>query len=701
MAAKWYESSDFRGLVDMHINNGDERLLASFDGEKYAENMQVAGFDTVYIYATNCLGLATFPSNVAYRHQIAEKRDLFGEAVTACRKRGMNVVAYINHWSTAAYDHHPEWRVVDRNGRGTRDAEGHAGRYGVCCLNSPYRDYVIALATEICTKYPVDGLWIDMIGFWRGACMCESCKRLYREETGREIPTAIDWASPDWKRYVRFKERSMIRYLRDIRKAVEKARPGTTFSAQSSGWRKGYHLGWSMDLFGEFEYAGGDFVTSVRDQAVDCKFLRSASSHQPFEYMICRCPDLKYHTANKPLWLFRQQAYAAALHGAAFFCIDAIDPAGTLDPEVYRTLAAVRRDLAPYWAHPFRHGGRYLGDVALYFNYPSCIDLSFNGNDPADEYDEYGVRLPVTARLRAVNKTLGERHIQYEILHEKRLDELDRFPCVMLSGLAVLTKKEVEAFRDYVARGGTLYVSGATGILDDLEDENSEASLQRADFALADVMGVSLAGGQIPFRTIYLKTTGKSELFSHARPDYPLCASGPAPKVRAHADTTVLATATLPVSDNHNKTEFLSAISDPPWNDTDLPVLTEHKYGRGRCVFCALSLETEALDAVRDQFLDLFEKLLAGKRSITVKAPPCVEASVKQNGDAIYIPLLNTLAHETGAPAGEIRVTISDALLKATAVTAFPSGKATLTRQGDKAVITAADLPEFAVLTVK
>ena len=34
MAAKWYESSDFRGLVDMHINNGDERLLASFDGEK-------------------------------------------------------------------------------------------------------------------------------------------------------------------------------------------------------------------------------------------------------------------------------------------------------------------------------------------------------------------------------------------------------------------------------------------------------------------------------------------------------------------------------------------------------------------------------------------------------------------------------------------------------------------------------------------
>ena len=701
MCAKWYENSDFRGLVDMHINNGDERLLASFDAEKYAENMQVAGFDTVYIYATNCLGLAMFPSKVAYRHQIAEKRDLFGETVAACRKRGMKVVGYFNNWATAAYDHHPEWRVVDRNGKGTRDAEGHAGRYGVCCPNSPYHDYVVALAAEICANYPLDGIWIDMIGFWRGACMCESCKRLYREETGKDIPTVIDWASPDWKRYVRFKERSMIRFLRDIREAAQKARPGVTFSAQSSGWRQGYHLGWSMDLFGEFEYAGGDFVTSIRDQAVDCKFLRSATHHQPFEYMVCRCPDLKYHTANKPLWRFRQQAYAAALHGAAFFCIDAIDPAGTLDPEVYRTFGEVRRELAPYWAHPFRHGGKYLGDVALYFNYASCMRAETVGTDPAEEAGEYGVRMGVTARLRAINKTLGERHIQYEILHEKRLDELDRFPCLMLSCNTALSRKETEAFRDYVKRGGTLYISGDTGTLDDLEDENSVASLRRADFALADVMGVSLAGGEIPFKTIYLKTTGRSPLFDHARPDYPLCARGPALKVRAHADTTVLATATLPVSDNSNKTEFLSAISDPPWNDTDLPVLTEHKYGRGRCVYCALSLETEELDAVRDQFLDLFEKLLADKRKITVKAPPCVEASLKQNGDTIYVLLLNTLAHETGAPAGEVRVTISDTLLKATAVTAFPSGKVTLERQGDQAVITAADLPEFTVLTVQ
>ena len=61
MDGKWYQKSCFRSLVDMHINNGDERLLASFDPAAYAENMAMAGFDTAYIYGSNCLGLCLFP----------------------------------------------------------------------------------------------------------------------------------------------------------------------------------------------------------------------------------------------------------------------------------------------------------------------------------------------------------------------------------------------------------------------------------------------------------------------------------------------------------------------------------------------------------------------------------------------------------------------------------------------------------------
>ena len=301
MEQKWFETSCFRNLVDMHIVNGDERMLSSFDPESYADNMKRAGFDTAYVYASNCLGLCLYPSQTGYRHQITEKRDLFGDTVNTLRRRGIRPIGYLNNWSTEASDRHPEWRVVGTEGSGYRDRPGHQGRYGVCCFNSPYRDYFLALVEEMCSTYPVEGLWVDMVGFSRAACYCPSCQEQYRKKSGEDIPLILDWESPAWRRYMRFRGESMARYARDIRLTAQKARPGISVSIQTAGWYKGDNQGYSIDYLKEYDYTAGDFYTDVQDQAVDSKFLRSASTYQPFEYMVPRCPDLIYHTVNKPL----------------------------------------------------------------------------------------------------------------------------------------------------------------------------------------------------------------------------------------------------------------------------------------------------------------------------------------------------------------------------------------------------------------
>ena len=694
MDGKWYQKSCFRSLVDMHINNGDERLLASFDPAAYAENMAMAGFDTAYIYGSNCLGLCLFPVKTGYRHHIIDKRDIFGETVAACRRKGIRTVGYLNHWSTECYDRHPDWRVVDQEGHGSRDVEGHEGRYGVCCMNSPYRDYFLSLVKELCSGYPIEGLWVDMVGFWRDACYCPSCRGRFLQETGLDIPRKADWESTVWRRYVKFKEDSMARYARDIARTAREARPGITVSIQCAGWSLGHHIGFGTEFFGQMDYSAGDFYTDVREQAVDCKFLRGVTTGQPFEYMVPRCPDLGHHTASKPMWQIRQQAYGAFLHGGAFLCIDAIDPAGTLNPAVYRMFRQVRQELEPYWRHPSFLRGEYLNDAAVYVNYQSMID--YDGQEGGEGKT---VPIPLTARLKAMNRTLAQSHIQYDIITDLKLDQLAKYPLIILSQLPVLSEREAEAFREYVRNGESLYVSGQTGVLLDLADAGEAPDLKRHTFALEDVMGVSRRGS-IPNRTIYVKGIRESALFPAADLRYPLSAPGPAPEISPHQDTGVMAAAWLPVSDHTDGRHYISAISDPPWLETELPVLTEHGYGKGRCIYSAPLLEAEETEMAKSLWTGLLEKLLSGRRMVRIDAPSCVEASVKQGDGKVWISLLHTLAHETGNSVGTVRIWIQDSLLRVSWAECFPRGRVNLEREGGETLVQAEELPEFSIITL-
>lgn len=701
MDNQWYKKSYFRNLVDMHINNGDERLLASFDPQVYAENMKLAGFDTAYIYGSNCLGLCLFPTKTGYRHQITYQRDIFGETVQACIERGIRPVGYLNNWSTEAYERNPEWRVVGKDGSGYRDNQGHQGRYGVCCFNSPYRDYFLSLVKEFCSTYPIEGFWVDMVGFFRHVCYCKSCQKQFREETGMELPDVVDWESPVWRRYVKFRGDSILRYAKDIIRTAKEARPGITVSIQTNGWKASCYLGFTTEFMRTIDYCSGDFYSDVREQALDSKFFRAVTANQPFEYMVPRCPDLIYHTVSKPLWQLRQQAYAAFLHGGAFLCIDAIDPAGTMNQEVYRAFRELREEMVPYWKLPVSLRGEYLSDVALYINFESGIDLSHNGKPVAQMPVAQTQGRPRSMnRFLDINLALRKRHIQYDIVTDLQLDTLDRYPLIVLSDLYVLTKKEIDAFKDYVKNGGHLYISGKTGILNDADIDPETGTLRRKDFALRDVQGVSLAG-EFPYDSCYIQGTEESELFDAAHLKYPLGTKAPAPKVTADSDVKVLAVAKLPVSNHTDSRKYLSAISDPPWIETNNPVLTEHVYGKGLCIYSSLLLETDQNDEVSDLWLNIVERLLEGRQNLIIDAPLCVEASVKRVDDSLCISLLHTTMHETKNPAGPVKICISEELFPANQVEVFPSGQVALDKEEACTVLTAENLPELAVIMIQ
>lgn len=698
MEKAWYKKTYFRNLVDMHINNGDERLLEKFDTEAYADNLLKAGFDTAYIYASNCLGLCLYPSKIGYLHQIAKKRDIFGETVTACRKRGLHVIGYLNNWTTAAYNNHPEWRVNGADGKGSRDTSSHGGRYGVCCFNSPYSEMFEGMVSEICQNYDIDGLWVDMVGFWRGVCKCEFCREKYYTLTGKNIPVEIDWTSSDWVSYVKFKERSLNEYAQRISVAARRSRAEISVSIQCAGWKLGSYLGFNEEYYFNFDYASGDFYGNLAEQAVDSKFLYHATSNQPFEYMVSRCPDLVYHTMSRPFWQLRQQAFASVLHGGSFMIIDAIDPKGTMNPYIYEEFREIKRELERFWSED-RYDGHFVSDIAVYTNYDSFINLS----DCKKSADSITVVPPLISRLSSMAKTFAREKLSFDILTRKNLDKLNKYGLVILSEIPVLSIEEVKVLDMYVKNGGTLYVSGKTGIIDSFDSfSNCSESLLRNDSIISEITGVSLVGSH-EINPVYLSIASNSNLFSKSREDYPYSTLGPVPQITAAEGNKVLATITLPISSHENPSVYVSAISDPPWEKTDFPALTQNKVGSGFCFYSAALIEADEQPEMTSFFGRLVKTMLGARPLVEIDAPCCVEYTVKQVNDSLKIMLLNTLYEQTQAVMPEITIKIPISIFDINETSVIGSiGSDPISRFiKNEAVIKLSGMREFVQITCK
>jgi hypothetical protein len=131
-----------------------------FDAEEFATTLKNAGAEYVNVFARCCQGFAYYPTKFGTVHP-GLKIDLFGQMVSACHKHDIKVVAYFNAGSDQEHVlRHREWCKVDKDGYvHNYQKKGHFHRFP--CLNTPYKDYTLAMIGEVLDKYPVDGVFLD------------------------------------------------------------------------------------------------------------------------------------------------------------------------------------------------------------------------------------------------------------------------------------------------------------------------------------------------------------------------------------------------------------------------------------------------------------------------------------------------------------------------------------------------------------
>lgn len=171
--------------------------------------------------------------------------DPLAVAIESCHERDIKLFAWINvlpAWKGAKppkdkrhlVHTHPEWFLMDQNGRRTLlDRE----RYVLLnpCLPE-VREHLVSVVEEIAARYDVDGVQFDYIRFLsrdikKGEDVPYDQKTLdlFREHTGESTPAG---SSQAWDR---FRRDAINRLVRDMSRAIRTARPEAIVSMAAVG----------------------------------------------------------------------------------------------------------------------------------------------------------------------------------------------------------------------------------------------------------------------------------------------------------------------------------------------------------------------------------------------------------------------------------------------------------------------------------
>lgn len=678
---RWFTTSFRRNLVDMHIEDWDERFLSRYDPEKHVEMLALARVTTAMVYAQSHVGLCYWPTRIGHMHKNLAGRDVLGELISRCHDQGMSVVVYYTlTFVNRAYDEHPDWRIVTPQGR---DGRGFGlPRYGICCPNTPYRDFALAQTEEIVSGYRFEGLWLDMT-FWPDVCYCPSCQARYRAETGRDIPRVVNWEDPEWVRFQRKREAWLAEFAQLCTSTAKRLslNPDLTVTHQANGLVWDWNMGPSLELARAMDYLSADLYGDSLAQSFTSKFFYNLSQDLPFEYMTSRCPHLFYHTGMKPTELLEAQAFSALAHGAGFLFIDAIDPVGTLDRRVYETMGGVYEKIERYEKYL---GGDLCQDVGLYVSLESRILPEDNGKKVEEVSTDAGFfrdrRVPVHSKTaRDMAGALLANHVPFGVITKKNIEELTRFKIVILPDVLVMDDEEVKAFEGFVREGGGLLV---TRVAARLRKDGTKSD----DFLLSELLGVSFRGMRTEFIS-YVSPTGEGrDLLKPYTAEYPLGTLGPQATVAAHSGARVLATLTLPFTHPGDPKRFASIHSNPPGLPTEHPSLVLHEYGKGKALYVAANLDLKAME---DVFLKLLALIRPEPFAFSSNAPRPVEITLFHQKDRrrFLVNLLNFQAELPNIPVLDIEVKIRLDGKKARGVMELPEENALPFKQADGYVI--------------
>jgi hypothetical protein len=458
-------------------SNMTEHDPAVMNIEEWADYWHHADAEIVFISVTGIL--AFYPSKVKFhRHgKYLHGRDFFGECVTAAKSRNMRVVARMSpdlNWGDAL-EAHPEWAM--RNKDGSVQFSGEEPRLFKTCMFSTYMDdYIPAIMREVNSLYDVDCFYTNG---WPPLgslpeCHCAICSRLPAASTPAYWRAFNDRVFELWQRYDAIaKEKKPDSFFFANLGGNVRGGPNLDRLGKIAAWFQADNQGRTYD---DPAVWGCSLQGRVCNAIMDGKFAANVtaaySTGSPGWRNASKSPD------EAKMWLNETLAsgmipYYHFIGSEDGFCED-------------RRWQKVGADFFRWTAQHDAHltTRRSIADIGVVMG--QSTQLLYPG--------------PATVRSRAythettqgIYDALLRGRYAFDFVHEDRLEpeRLSHYRALLLPNVAMLSDRQCRQIGEYVHAGGSIMASFQTSLYD--EDLN-----QRADFGLADLLGISKTGDVI------------------------------------------------------------------------------------------------------------------------------------------------------------------------------------------------------------
>lgn len=423
--------------LDFHTSEHVPDIGADFRDDAFAATLGAAKVDSIVLFAKCHHGWSYYDATAGVRHPNLEF-DLLRRQVEACHAASIRTVIYLSvGWDERAARANPGWRRILPDGTFHMVLGQNLDPWwSYLCLNTPYRDEVLAQITELAQSFATsDGIWLDIVRPYE--CCCNFCRR-------DMLALGLDWRTAG-DRQAHAKQ-VFDRWLADSTTAARSARDDWSVFHNTSLVPRG-----DRTIYREFSHVeieavptGGwgydHFPLSAR--YIDPIFDAYLGVTVRFHLVWGELGGFKHPNA------LRAEIATMQAHGASVCVGDHLDPRGVLDPDAYRMIGQVYAEAIA--REPLVSGSRPVADIGLL----SSVAVNEPGKVSRDV--EHGREDEGAFRMLAQSQFL------FDILDLE--SDFDSYKLLILPDRIRLSPMLAERLTAYLAQGGSLLMTGESGL---------------------------------------------------------------------------------------------------------------------------------------------------------------------------------------------------------------------------------------------
>lgn len=562
-------------------------------------------------------------------------RDLFGEVNDAMRKAGIKMMAYCHYGVLyrGLEESHPNWLATDFAGNPLSWIGNNYHRLA-CMCNEEFTAAMQSSIGEMVRKYSPDAVYLDG-PTWYGPCRCDTCKKLYRNVHGEEMPPVISRADGSLAKLNVIRDQACIKIVEGIREEIGLDIP-LLFNMTPhnlSEHRTGIPEQTSI-------FADGGNTTEVHRPGTLWEIAESVRMGESMKKVsMCYLPPGPYDTLRTydsvEIDLFNA---LYAMHGGTPMLES---PIGFLNDStgakgIARSVELLDKNRNIYYrTEPVK-------EMALLYSRETGNSIYA---DDASAHDEC---------FSGTFQALLHGHRHFTCLYDSQLSDenLAGYRVVYLPAVSMLNNRQIEILKSFVNNGGSLIISGKTP-LHELTGVEIIGSRPDDVYGAREYRETGPLHGFSRIPEAYLKFPDEKMIIVSDSvvgvPDLKRCIDY---TIVQNKTAKVLADLYLPAGGAFGKPlEF--PLGKPP-------AITINTYGKGKVIYVSPPIgriyKRRRLKDIRNLIVRLTDIILDQKPLLKIDAPAGIIANVTSDGNTTYVHLLNYCGtmYECGNPVEEI-----------------------------------------------